>query len=53
MVQMDYEPEGLKESVGSMLGADSRHVKKDLESFKEFIESRGSESGGWRGEIEN
>jgi hypothetical protein len=27
-------------------------VKGDLERFKEFIESRGSETGAWRGEVE-
>ena len=53
MVQMDYEPEGLKESVGSAVGMDSRRVKGDLESFKEFIEGRAHETGGWRGSIEN
>jgi uncharacterized membrane protein len=52
MVQMEYEPEGMKEAVGSVVGFDSRRVKGDLESFKEFIESRGSETGAWRGEIE-
>ena len=49
MVQMDYEPEGIKESVGSVVGADDRRVKKDLESFKEMIETSGRETGGWRG----
>jgi uncharacterized membrane protein len=53
MVQMEYEPEGLKESVGSIAGIDNRRVKGDLESFKEFIEGRGGETGAWRGEIEN
>ena len=53
MVQMDYEPEGMKESVGSMVGLDDRRVKKDLEAFKELIESAGHESGGWRGNVEN
>jgi uncharacterized membrane protein len=53
MVQMQYDPEGMKESVGSALGLDSRRVKGDLETFKEFIESRAHETGGWRGEIEN
>ena len=53
MVQMDYEPEGMKEAVGSAVGLDSHRVKDDLESFKEFIESRGSETGAWRGEVEN
>ena len=53
MVQMEYEPEGLKQSVGSMVGADDRRVKADLESFKQLIESSGRESGGGRGELEN
>jgi uncharacterized membrane protein len=53
MVQVDYEPEGMKESVGSAAGIDSRRVKSDLESFKEFIESRGSETGSWRGDVEH
>jgi len=53
MVQMDYAPEGIKESVGSAAGMDSHRVKGDLESFKEFIESRSSETGSWRGDIEN
>jgi uncharacterized membrane protein len=53
MVQMDYEPEGMKQSVGSAVGMDSGRVKGDLESFKEFIESRGGETGSWRGEVEN
>ena len=53
MVQMDYAPAGLKESVGSMVGLDDRRVKKDLEAFKDMIENSGHESGGWRGNIEN
>jgi uncharacterized membrane protein len=53
MVQMEYEPEGLKQSVGSMVGFDTRRVKGDLRSFKEFIESRGRETGAWRGDIEH
>ena len=27
-------------------------VKGDLERFKQFIESRGGETGAWRGEVE-
>ena len=53
MVQMDYEPEGMKESVGSMVGLDDRRVKKDLAAFKDLIEATGHETGGWRGNIEN
>jgi uncharacterized membrane protein len=52
MVQLDYEPEGLKESLGSALGSDERRVKADLDRFKELVESRGAESGAWRGEVE-
>jgi uncharacterized membrane protein len=51
MVQMDFEPEGVIEKVGSALGSDERRVKGDLERFKEFIESRGVETGAWRGEV--
>jgi uncharacterized membrane protein len=52
MVQMDYEPAGMKETLGSALGADERRVKGDLERFKELIEARGVESGAWRGQVE-
>ena len=51
MVQMDWVPEGIKESIGSALGFDNRRVKGDLERFKELIESRGVESGAFRGEV--
>ena len=51
MVQMDYEPEGLIEKAGDVLGIVTSRVKGDLERFKEMIEQRGVESGGWRGEV--
>ncbi|HWC30055.1 MAG TPA: SRPBCC family protein [Dehalococcoidia bacterium] len=50
-LHINYEPEGLKEDVGSMIGVVSRRVEGDLKRFKEFIEARGVETGGWRGEI--
>jgi uncharacterized membrane protein len=52
-VRMNYDPEGMKESVGSAIGIDSGRVKGDLQSFKKFIEARGSETGAWRGEVES
>lgn len=51
MVQMDYEPEGFMESAGDFFGAMSGRVENDLERFKQFIETRGQETGAWRGEI--
>jgi uncharacterized membrane protein len=52
MLQLDYEPEGAAEKVGDLLGVVERRVKGDLERFKELIESRGVQSGGWRGEVD-
>ncbi|MDQ3859122.1 MAG: SRPBCC family protein [Actinomycetota bacterium] len=52
MLQMDWEPEGAVERAGAAAGADERRVKGDLERFKEMIESRGQETGAWRGEVE-
>ncbi len=51
-VQMDIDPEGVVENVGDALGVPDRSVKGDLERFKEFIETRGVETGAWRGEVE-
>jgi len=52
MVQMDFVPEGVKEKLGDLLGAPERRVKADLERFKTLIEERGTESGAWRGEVQ-
>ncbi len=49
---LTYIPEGALERAGSAAGLDERRVRGDLERFKELIERRGAESGGWRGEIE-
>jgi uncharacterized membrane protein len=53
MLQLDWESEGMVEALGAMLGQDDRKVKGDLERFKELIETRGAESGAWRGEVEH
>jgi uncharacterized membrane protein len=50
-LQLEVEPEGPVESVGSALGVVQRRVKGDMQRFKEFIESRGTETGAWRGTI--
>ena len=51
-LQLDADPEGIVENVGTALGFLERRVKGDLERFKEFLEKRGSETGGWRGNVE-
>jgi uncharacterized membrane protein len=51
-LKLNYRPEGALEKIGSALGVLSQKVERDLERFKEFIESRGSETGAWRGQIE-
>ena len=50
--QMDLEPEGVAEQAGDKLGIVSRKVKGDMKRFKEYIESRGVETGAWRGEVD-
>ena len=52
MVQIDFVPEGIKEKVGAAINAPDRHVKGDLERFKELVEAKGGpDEGGWRGEV--
>jgi uncharacterized membrane protein len=48
---MTWEPEGILESLGAKIGADDLGVKRDLENFKRIVESRGVETGAWRGEV--
>ncbi|KQQ27012.1 MULTISPECIES: SRPBCC family protein [unclassified Frondihabitans] len=50
-VQIDWEPTGFLEKVGSTLGADNHAIKKDLKNFKEYIESQGKPDGAWRGDV--
>jgi hypothetical protein len=51
MLQMEFSPEGLVETVGDKLQLVRMRVHGDLERFKVFIEARGHETGGWRGEV--
>ncbi len=52
MVQMDFEPEGVVESIGDHLGFVTRQVSGDLDRFKTFIEDQHRETGAWRGEVD-
>ena len=50
--QLEVEPDDPIEKVGDALGFVERQVEDDLRRFKEYIESRGTPTGGWRGEVE-
>ena len=51
-VQMDIDPDGFVENVGDKVGILNLRIKGDLQRFKDFIESRGTETGAWRGEVD-
>ena len=51
-LHLEYEPEGVVETVGDKLNIVGKQAESDLEKFKSYIESKGSASGGWRGEVE-
>jgi uncharacterized membrane protein len=49
MVQMEYEPHGLKETAGAMAAPTRARCATISKSFKEFIEQRGASTGRWAG----
>jgi uncharacterized membrane protein len=51
MLQMEYEPEGMAEKLGDAVGAVRMEARGNLQKFKEMIESRGRETGAWRGTV--
>ena len=51
-LEMEYEPEGIVEKVGSAVQADEAVVKADLNRFKELVEQRRAPTGEWEGRIE-
>ena len=50
-LMMRWEPETATEKAGDWVGIVSARIRGDLQRFKNFIESRGQETGAWRGEI--
>jgi uncharacterized membrane protein len=50
-VQLAIDPEGFAENVADKAGLIKHRAKGDLKRFKEYIESRGAETGAWRGEV--
>jgi uncharacterized membrane protein len=51
MVRIELQPQSILESIAGALGIVDRRVEGDLERFKEFIQNRPAETGGWRGRI--
>ena len=51
-LHLEYEPEGVVEQVGDKLNIVEKQAESDLERFKSYIESRGVESGAWRGSVD-
>lgn len=51
MLQMDYEPQSIDEQVGDTLGLVKMQTQGNLKRFKQLLESRGAETGAWRGSV--
>jgi hypothetical protein len=49
---MSIDPDGFVENVADKANILDQRVKGDLKRFKEFIESRGTETGAWRGDVD-
>ena len=52
MLQMDYTPDTLAEEVADTAGAVKLTAKANLKRFKQLVESRGQETGAWRGTVQ-
>jgi uncharacterized membrane protein len=50
-LQLEADPDGILESVADKAGLVKHRVKGDLKRFKEFVESLGTATGAWRGEV--
>ncbi|CAN7554488.1 cyclase [Arthrobacter sp. Leaf337] len=50
-LSLEYEPEGIVETIGDKLHVVDRQVEADLKRFKDFIEDEGYASGAWRGSV--
>ncbi len=52
LVEIAYEPQGLLEDLGALVGLVSRRIGSGLEDFRTYIETHMKETGGWRGTVE-
>ena len=53
MLQVEYDPAGFVENLGSAIGVPEIDAEKDMKRFAEFIEQRGVATGAWRGNVPN
>jgi HSP20 family molecular chaperone IbpA/ribosome-associated toxin RatA of RatAB toxin-antitoxin module len=51
MMTIEYEPQEVQAQQGDVETEIAEHAVHDLVRFKRFIESRGRETGAWRGEV--
>jgi uncharacterized membrane protein len=51
MLHLEYEPQGMMEKAGDATGMVTQRVEGDLRRFKDYIETRGQETGAWRGTV--
>ena len=52
VLQLEMDPQGILEHIADKGGFVSDRAKKDLAAFKEFIETRGQETGSYRRTVE-
>jgi uncharacterized membrane protein len=50
-LEIDYDPQGIVETVGDKLGFTGMRIEGDLKRFKDLVEQRGAATGAYRGEI--
>jgi uncharacterized membrane protein len=50
-LHLEYDPQGVMEKAGDAAGMVTQRVEGDLRRFKDYIETRGQETGAWRGTV--
>jgi uncharacterized membrane protein len=49
--RIEFQPQSMLENLAGAFGVVGRRIEGDLQRFKQFIQNRSSETGGWRGRI--
>jgi uncharacterized membrane protein len=50
-LSVEWEPHGAAQQAAAVLSYDESQVRRDVQRFKQYIESRGVETGSWRGTV--